>query len=382
MDSGGATTAAGLSNLLQNRLFLQFLSGAGGAISSGQPIGPALNQITQQNISSQNYLKLLQKMLSGEEVPEGGKVMMDSKGTKIDIPKTALKEFGSDLGGIAPDLGGPSTASDTRTQDQTKLRQLEALNPFPSSQPSISAADLAGLTPQDISQALQFKFGQEKLEEEKINSLIDRMYKSALMTKALRPEALDEPFPVNVPGVGKVTQRQWSSLPTDERAYALFVASSKKLGDEEPMTKKEYDLLDPTDKEKFLRAAMKDPDLMEAARGLAKAGATRISLGEQLAKKKAFGELEGQLYFKNPKWIDDVSKHIASDKVQDETYLLRPEQRTAAIERETVKYIESKIVAGDGTIKDVKWAKDGRTLIWTVLWPSGDRETIKYGIRP
>jgi len=49
----------GLGNALQNKLILQYLSGIGGAMSAGQPVGPAMNAITQQNIQSQNLMKLL-----------------------------------------------------------------------------------------------------------------------------------------------------------------------------------------------------------------------------------------------------------------------------------------------------------------------------------
>jgi hypothetical protein len=42
-----------LSSLLQNKLLLQYMAGAGDALQQGQPIGPALNQITQKNIAAQ-----------------------------------------------------------------------------------------------------------------------------------------------------------------------------------------------------------------------------------------------------------------------------------------------------------------------------------------
>ncbi len=78
----------GISNLFQNKLFLQFLSNAGAAMSEGKPIGPALNQVTQQNISAQNFSQMLTKILGG-----GGKFSMDQKGMKMDIPQSALGEI-------------------------------------------------------------------------------------------------------------------------------------------------------------------------------------------------------------------------------------------------------------------------------------------------
>jgi len=53
-------------------LLLQYLSGAGSALAQGQPIAPALGQITQQNITAQSYAGLLQRILGG-----GGKMTLD-----------------------------------------------------------------------------------------------------------------------------------------------------------------------------------------------------------------------------------------------------------------------------------------------------------------
>jgi hypothetical protein len=80
----------GLTDLLQNKLFLQYLAGAGQDIGSGNPIGTNVNAITQQNIQSQNYMKLLQQMLGGG-IP-GGKLTADDKGLKFDIPKLTVDQ--------------------------------------------------------------------------------------------------------------------------------------------------------------------------------------------------------------------------------------------------------------------------------------------------
>ncbi len=73
------------NNLLKNKLLLQYLSGAGSALSSGQPVAPALDQISQQNISSQNYAKLLQGILKDAASPDStSKVTFDGSKLKFD----------------------------------------------------------------------------------------------------------------------------------------------------------------------------------------------------------------------------------------------------------------------------------------------------------
>lgn len=85
-----------LNALSQNKLLLQYLAGAGADISAGNPIGGNVNAVTQQNIQAQNFAKLLQRMLGGN-VPEGGKITMDTKGMKMDIPQSALGNLQSGM---------------------------------------------------------------------------------------------------------------------------------------------------------------------------------------------------------------------------------------------------------------------------------------------
>jgi len=115
-----------LNNLMQNKLLLQYLSSAGGAISAGEPIGPALNDVTQQNIKAQNFNKLLARLMKGE-VPEG-KVVRDNKGMKIDIPHSAL----GDLGDLSGGTGGMRDVARQQLTGITSLEpiQKERVNPF------------------------------------------------------------------------------------------------------------------------------------------------------------------------------------------------------------------------------------------------------------
>lgn len=96
--------ANGLSDLFQNKLFLQYLASAGGAISAGQPVGPALNQVTQQSITAQNFSKLLAKVLG-----EGGKATINKEKTKIDMPTSLLGSLSGGTAGMREAAAGQLT---------------------------------------------------------------------------------------------------------------------------------------------------------------------------------------------------------------------------------------------------------------------------------
>ena len=363
--------SGGISNLLQNRLFLQYLSGAGGALAGGQPVAPALNQITQQNIGAQSqaalnkrYMGMISKMLSGEQIPEGGKVIHSEKGTDIKIPK-----------GMGT-LGGQG---DSGFSTMPGSAQQGTINPFSPSQPGVSAADLAGLGPQDVSRALSGALNVEALKQQSI----------ARSIKAREVDPLSKAFPIPHPEVGTMTLRQWNALPADEKEFAAYVQTAKKLGaPAEELTRRFFSSLEPTEREKITRAAMKDPTLMAAMKELSAAGATKISIGEKVAgkvaEKKALGKLKGQLYFSDPDWIDDVNEYIGGEDIQREVFMEsqkesgNPELMKAG---KIIKFIEDKISVG-GAIQDVKLSEDGKTMTWTVRWKSGDVEDISYVVRP
>ena len=91
-----AEESGGLGALLQNKLFLQYLSGIGADISAGGSGIAGANAITQQNIQAQNYMKLLKEILAG-----GGKLNVGEEKASLLIPKGSLTEWlnkGSMLG--------------------------------------------------------------------------------------------------------------------------------------------------------------------------------------------------------------------------------------------------------------------------------------------
>jgi len=370
----------GLSNLLQNKLLLQYLAGAGADIASGQPIGQNVSAITQQNIAAQNMMGLLAKMLAGK-VPEGGKITIDDKGTKIQVPNNVQSETSATVqNDMLRDMISGSRMAGGSHIDWTKqenINKLSVLRPFFGQPSNIAPEDLAGLTTADISQALQGALSVEGLKSKRFNDIVNALYKQklmnyydALITKAQTPEVdpLDKPF------IGNLTLRQFKALPSDAQEYALAKFGAKVLGDNKFMTKREWESMKKPERIRFLEGLKEHPELMKIEEALRKAGAPTIA--EITGRKEALADLAGELYFKDPGWIDDVGRHLNSAPIRMNIDLSNDERAAA---REAAIYIENKIHAGRGKIEDVKISEDGRTIIWTVRWPSGNKQEIRYG---
>lgn len=218
----GAGTGGGFTDLLQNKLFLQYLSGAGSALQQGQPIGPALNQVTQQNISAQNYVGLLKKLLG----PDESKGTFSNKGLSLNIPASELKS-GAFLG------DNPlNTISNSTTQTPTPAptntinpNHIGTVNPFVTSQPDISASDLAGLTTQDIGNVLSGVMSVKQLEQKRLSDISDAMYKN-IHGKYLESQILGNTPSITIPGTDiKLTRDEYikwyAAANKDERTAAV-----------------------------------------------------------------------------------------------------------------------------------------------------------------
>lgn len=167
---GGGSTGL-MGNLFKNPLFLQLLSAGGASLASGK-IDPLAGAV-QQNISSQNYWKVLKKMFAGD-IPEGGKIVQTDTGMQIHLPKIE--------GGATPTTsssGGDEGANDLLGT----LKGMLSGGPvgFQPSQ-SISASDLAGVTPEMLSQMFGMKvntaMAQEEMRNRKMADIADIFYKN------------------------------------------------------------------------------------------------------------------------------------------------------------------------------------------------------------
>lgn len=381
----------------------QYLSGIGAGLNP-DPWVQNINKMTQKSVAAQSQAGLidLYKQILAGKMP-GAKANLSEKGMNLTMPSGALGMGGGGAeGGIGADsnldnimkmlsggggekppgiISGSGMSIPTQ-QTPNVLTQTEQagkggfldklLNPS-DSQPGITPSDLAGLTPQDVSAALSGAMGMEQLRQKQIMSTFQ-------MIQPSKVDPLEGEFPIQHPEAGPMTLRQWNALPSSEKEFSAYVNAAKELGaPSNELTRKFFSSLEPTEREQFIRSALDKPEIMKGAKELARSGATRISIGEKLAEKKAFADIQGQLYFKDPDWVGDLSKHMSSKAVRSATVLSDDPGTTKA--KEQVKFIESKISAGGGAIQDVKFAEDGKTMIWTIKWPSGDIEEVKHAIR-
>ena len=425
--------AGDLNSLLQNKMFLQFLSAGGQDIMQGTG-GANLGGAVQQNIASQNFMKMMSKMLAGD-IPEGGKITIDGKGmTQLNVPSLLFGEK-SESPSLIPSTGGTSQSTQMPTMDNY-------LNPS-NSQPGYSASDLAGLTPENLSAIMGMKLTQEDLGRKKVSDVfdmmykgmslkskqsqfdrrlnldrdkldlakedselnrklklidldykhkrftldeakfeIDKAYKEALTNKAIKPSPQEDLYPVPVPGIGKVSLRQWSALPSEDREYAIAKWQAAQLGDLTFMPKHEWQMTDPTEKENFLRSAMKDPELMKAAEKLAKAGA--IKIGDITGREKAKSKIAGQIYFNKGEDTKAFDKFINSEDVQTILMNVSGEAGTEYNRNRSVKkaqiaidWYRREIVAKGGKIVKESWSEDGNSKIWTIKWKDGTVEEVE-----
>lgn len=283
----------GVGDLFKNKLFLQYLNEAGKALAAPKAPGQttagnvinAVSGVTAQSGQNKNLVDIFSKMLGGQA--PGTTAKIDDKGVTINLARE------TPVGQPGPNPG--QTGVPSLTTSQSQLGGLQ--NPFVSGLPNFSASELAGLTPEMITQALGFRLNQQQAANEaafkaqqlasenifrqaqinEINSRIeqDREQAKIARMKAEAIDPLDKPFPIKVPELGEVTTRQWNALPKEEQMYSIYRANAK---EGKVLSREEYKNLDPTEKEKFLRSAMKDPKLMKAAKELAQAESTQINL--------------------------------------------------------------------------------------------------------
>ena len=358
-----------MDNLFQNRLFLQYLSGAGGAMSAGQPIGPALNQATQQNITAQSYKaqqgefsKMFQAILAG-----GGKINLDKENVSIKAPKAAFN---------APGGGGTELAQEGSQQpggsgiDWTKPENLSKLSGIlnPSASPlDTTGADLAGLTPQMISQALSDAGSVEVFKQKRITDLANMIYKGSLTeyTEALTEKA-------RTPGIPKDTRT--TAIKNFE--YAQSVKGGAYVGSFE-----EWEKDAKTTHQKEYTQAVKEGykgDFHSWLRDMTALGGG-LNLEEKITEKEAFADVKAWKYFTDPKGLPtDVDKYINSEEVQNKLFALPPEERDKATVREKEKHIVGKITAAGGIIDWSKSRVEGRTFIFVVKKPDGKIIEVRY----
>ena len=311
-------------DLINNPMFQQFLSAAGGAMDP-KGLAGGLDRVNQQQISTKNFAQMLSQILGN--APTGFKMSGDKDNFKINVPTAALGEGGfagvgiGNPGSYGGETGKP--AGDTTTVQPygpggggggegggSNNNMMAQLLGFTASSPgNFSGADLAGLTVQDLTQALtgaiavdslaqrgniaagqlgmrgaeitqrgETAEGQLGATERRTDIMAEATAQRAtsdaeaakinqrkveLLEKSERK--LDETF------VGGMSLRKFNSLSSTGKEYSLAKAAAGMVGDEIFMPLKEYKELPRSSQLQLLEGLRDDPELMKIATDLAKA---------------------------------------------------------------------------------------------------------------
>ena len=382
-----------MEELLSDNLFLSLLSQGGANIAGEGSVAAGINPILQGVIGAQSKAKeqnrqaqLLAKLLGqGVDFTSGadGKIKigaenMDSFASLLGDSKTGVTSVGDNIS-LLEGASKPLTMTKTpqaQPQKQPQGSGIEflksLLNPSPSPSDVPAFSDLVGLTTQDMSQALAGAQQTELLRQKIADDLETRKIKQGTLEVQKKQAGTSEL---------KAKTDLFKAMTKDERTAAQknyqfakdegFEGSFMNFQNASETThKKDYDVA---------KAGGYEGSFHEWMFDMAKAGA--ITIGELTGREQAKGDIAGQLYFKKGDFIKDLSKHMNSEDVQNKLIAFKPADRDIEAAKEKVIFIEENIIARGGNVIDIKYAKDGKTMIWTVTWPSGDTEEIKYAIR-
>ena len=408
-----------------NQLLLQYLTGASNDLLQGQPIGKNVNAVTNQNITAQNYAKMLQQLLAG-----GSKINMTATGMKLDVPNTALSSPGSgDQTGTTqagpgpgiptyqpgtneenrglPGLGfdnaqGPPSAQPvtgpsgiTPSNNSVMSQLLGGSNPSSSPLGNVTASDLAGLSPQDISSAISHGERKDVFEKSKVNDVYDNAYKLALIdqmqgSKQAKMEAAIRTAPLEVPGLGTLSFDTWKTLDAKTKAYSYYAFYTKNRivqglqpAGEEVLSYNEFiNQSTPNTMEQYYKLAQEDPEFKKFYFESKSAGATQINVGE---RERTEATVKNESYINSP---DGLSKdlqaiHESSKYKQDrmaaldlDTGKLKPGKEEEFIKRDFADIRKLSLARGHKEGKPpYRWV-DENTV--TFYFTSKDGEKLEY----
>ena len=298
----------------------------------------SLNAVTTKNIQAQNMLGLIKQALG----PDNLNIKANNKGLTINVPNDLSEQLAGP--GVEENQAARGAQAQAQAQAQPAAAPSRRPNPFA----NITNADLAGLTTQDIMGVLAASQNQEQISQKSYTDLVNAIlqgrkidlderkdireaeehqpnidYKRALTDQAKaaaenarKEDALDQTSPVRHPTLGTLTNRQFNSLPDDEKRYAIYVQGSKNNIGGEPLSKQDFEDLKPTEQERLFKHFEKDPKLFKIAKEYKAVGApkTVIDLSTKLAEKRAFGAVERENDARDPGLVSKVTKNLSADE--------------------------------------------------------------------
>lgn len=384
----------------QINMMSYLLGTAGAGMSAPGSIGQTMGTAAAQWGQSANYMALLKSLLGG--LPQGAKMTGDKDSLNLKIPtpslgtmKTEEPSFGIGELNVSPEVSSMFPPKKSSNVGGITSPGQGLINPFVESSPEISGAVLAGLSPEDISKALSFKFMQTELGQQRVKDIADMMYKGGMLGVAEREAdikagqaetsrlgkltelaKLARRAPLEVPGLESLTLDEWNALDTKTKAYSYYAYDAQKRG-EEVMAYNEWATQtdEPTAKELY-DIAKGDPEFNEWLFKYKEASATKISLSEKLTELEAKGELKARMYFTDPEGMTADLDTLLKTKRSEIMTSANPSRKKAELAED---WIEGKIVNKGGTILDKRL--EDSTFIWRVKWPDGKTNEVKYAAK-
>lgn len=408
---------------------LQMLMAGGQDIAQGTG-GTNLGAAVQGNIQSRSMLKLLQTLLG----PDGTKATFSNTGMNLTIPKETemFKSLLGEGGNLSPDMSlapkVPSATPNPLPSNYSIGGGGSFINPFVEGQPessgipSISGADLAGLTAKDISIALGLKQAQDQLKQQSYRDLVEATYKGSVIKREEKTAEVMERYH------NTLIKKAEADIENDKPIYKTdqglllnakdYLAYQKIIKEDQPAAIKVYEYAKTpagggftgtlaefqdsakTGHMKDYEAAVKDGyppgKFNQWLQESIKNGS--INLGDLWKKEELLNKFQLKKYFANPDWTKDLQGYIGSKEVQNRLYDISvpdlgpnatKEQKQKAYKdaiahetaKENIKFIEGKIAAGGGKILDITMDKDGKTITWKVKDPTGDIIDVTQAVR-
>lgn len=331
----------GLSNIDPNMLSY-FMGAAGKAISPegtfGDVMGSAAMGMAGKKMTeadnqkrTNNFAKLLQGALAG-----GGKFSMDSEGFNLKAPHSAVQDQGGnplDLGKMISMsmLGGlDGSGGSTVTPTTPATPQVGAPNtpgnsmgnalPFSSDSQAdfLGSANLEGLTPEDISVALQLRDRVNNQGWDRLKDIENIKYMRA-QTENMEQDNLRQWAQMMTPKEGTELQKNY-------KAYVDEATANKK----KPMSFESFMATASNDSYKDYSIAKNEGytgSYRQWLLELKKAGGTIVNIGER-AFEQARGKQKADLYA--PDHLSNIEKEIRAEIAdEDKQVALTPNARLA-----------------------------------------------------
>jgi len=397
---------------MNNQLLFQMLMAAGQDIGQGNPLGANVSAAFNQNLQSQNYANMLQQLLG-----QGGTFTANAQGFNIKGPMQALQggnPMGSgaglkslpvkgESGSVGVMQGGANVAPSIAGSIMKGNIGGSAVNPSGSPLGNISASDLAGLTPQDMASALQFRNADRQFQRQSVNDVINNAYKMAQMKQwttagtnarmkemRLLAEAVRE-APVSMLDGKKLSMDDYADLDAKTKAYLYYAKDAKRRGDKVISFYEFNNQTTESSAVQMVKMAMEDEDFLDTAIKLKEAGRSQniVNVGQKAIDKASVqpqvDAMTGDIFKKPEKYLESSEfkqKMFKAERAyRKDPSNIKPEDFRA---KTLIKMIANEIESGSkGGVIDDKLTRidDEGYVIFTVKYPGVDEpQEVRYNV--